>query len=131
MATRRDGDAAAAAQARAHCAHHLVGPLLTGVLQAVATKWGLVRHCWVVIKLLITIVATIVLLLYLQTSSYPAHVAAQAPSSDLRQLRSPSPVLHAAGALLVLLAAVTLSVYRPRGMTRYGWRKQHDRQATP
>lgn len=105
--------------------------LLTGLIQALATKWGLFQHYWVVIKLLITIVATIVLLLYLQTLSYLADVAAATTSSngDLRALRSPSPVLHAGGALLLLLTAVTLSVYKPRGMTRYGWRKRHDRHA--
>ena len=28
----------------------------------------------------------------------------------------------------VLLVAVTLSVYKPRGMTRYGWRKQQEQR---
>jgi hypothetical protein len=35
-------------------------------------------------------------------------------------------MLHAALALRVLLVATTLAVYKPRGMTRYGWRKQHE-----
>jgi hypothetical protein len=34
---------------------------------------------------------------------------------------------HAAGGLLVLLAATTLSVYKPWGMTPYGRRKQYER----
>jgi hypothetical protein len=38
--------------------------------------------------------------------------------------KTPSPVLHAAAALLLLLTATVLAVYKPRGMTRYGWRKQ-------
>jgi hypothetical protein len=29
-------------------------------------------------------------------------------------------------ALLVLLVATVLAVYKPRGVTRYGWRKQHE-----
>lgn len=33
---------------------------------------------------------------------------------------------HATFALLVLLVATVLAVYKPRGMTRYGWRKQHE-----
>jgi hypothetical protein len=45
-------------------------------------------------------------------------------SADLANLRSPSPIVHSAGALVLLLLAVTLSVYKPRGMTRYGQRKQ-------
>ena len=33
----------------------------------------------------------------------------------------------AGGALLVLLVATAVSVYKPRGLTRYGWRKQQQR----
>jgi len=39
-------------------------------------------------------------------------------------------VLHASLALLLLLVATTLAVYKPRGMTRYGWRK-HAQRAVP
>jgi hypothetical protein len=35
-------------------------------------------------------------------------------------------VVHAAGGLLVLLVPVVLSIYKPLGMTRYGWRKQFE-----
>jgi len=37
-------------------------------------------------------------------------------------------VVHAGGGLLVLLVPMILSVYKPRGMTRYGRRKQHERR---
>ncbi|MGH2918353.1 MAG: hypothetical protein ACRDLS_07115 [Solirubrobacteraceae bacterium] len=37
-------------------------------------------------------------------------------------------MLHAGAALLLLLMAAILSVYKPRGMTRYGQRKQHERR---
>ena len=40
--------------------------------------------------------------------------------------RDPSPVLHAAAAMLLLLTATVLAVYKPRGMTRYGRRKQRE-----
>jgi hypothetical protein len=43
-------------------------------------------------------------------------------------VRNASPRLHAALALLVLLVATTLAVYKPRGMTPYGWRKQHEQR---
>ena len=107
--------------------------LLTGLVQALGTKWGLFRHYWVLFKLLINVVATIVLLLYMQTLSDLAGVAAETSSSggDLGALRSPSPVLHAGAALLLLLVAATLSVYKPRGMTRYGQRKQYEQRAVP
>jgi hypothetical protein len=99
--------------------------LLTGLVQALGTTWGLFRHYWVLFKLLINLFATIVLLLYMQTLGDLADVAAETTlsSDDLDVLRSPSPVLHAGAALLLLLAATTLAVYKPRGMTRYGQRK--------
>jgi hypothetical protein len=49
-------------------------------------------------------------------------------NGQLRGLRSPSPTLHAAAALLLLLVATTLAIYKPRGMTRYGQRRQHRRR---
>ncbi len=103
-----------------------VASLLTGLLQSLGTKWGLFRHYWVVMKLAINVLATVILLLYMQTLGFLADVAAATTTSggDLGPLRSPSPVLHGAGALLLLLAAAALSVYKPRGMTRYGQRKQ-------
>jgi hypothetical protein len=77
------------------------------------------------------LLATIVLLLYMQTLEYFAGVAAETTLSgdDLGELRNPSPVLHAGAALLLLLAATTLAVYKPQGMTRYGQRKQHEQRA--
>jgi hypothetical protein len=101
--------------------------LLTGLIQSLGTKWGLLRHYWILMKLLINVLATAVLLLYMQTLSVLADIASS--GADLSVLRSPSPVLHAAAAMLLLLAAATLSVYKPRGMTRYGWRKQHEQRA--
>lgn len=44
-------------------------------------------------------------------------------------LANASPVLHSGGALIVLLAAATLAIYKPRGVTRYGRRKQRDQRA--
>jgi hypothetical protein len=102
--------------------------LLTGIVQALGTTWGLFRHYWVLFKLLITVFVTIVLLIYMETFSVMAGVAAD-PSADLGVVRNASPTLHAALALLVLLVAVVLAVYKPRGMTRYGWRKQHEQRA--
>jgi hypothetical protein len=105
--------------------------LLTGLIQSLGTTWGLFRHYWVIFKLLINIFATIVLLIYMETLGYLADAAAEttASSASLHELRNPSPVLHAGAALLLLLAATTLSVYKPRGLTRYGWRKYQQRRA--
>ena len=44
--------------------------LLTGLVQSLGTTWGLFRHYWVLVKFLLTIGATIVLLLHMPTVSY-------------------------------------------------------------
>jgi len=98
--------------------------LVTGIIQSLGTAWGLFRHYWVLAKLMLTVFATIVLLLKMKLIGYVAGVAAEKTLSgvDLRALRIEL-VVHAAGGLLVLLAITTLSVFKPWGMTAYGRRK--------
>jgi hypothetical protein len=105
-----------------------VASLLTGIVQSLGTPWGLFRYYWVLFKLLMNIFATIILLMYMETFRSMAGVAADA-SADLGVVRNPSPVLHSALALVLLIVAVVLAVYRPKGMTRYGWRKKHEQGA--
>jgi hypothetical protein len=100
--------------------------LLIGIVQSTSTPWGLFRHYWVLVKLLLTVFATIILLLHMPTVSYFAGTAAETNSANLGGLGGE--LLHAGGGLLVLLVTTTLSVYKPRGMTRYGWRKQHEQR---
>jgi hypothetical protein len=105
--------------------------LLTGLVSSLGTKWGLFRHYWVVFKLLINLFANVVLLMYMPTLDYFAGVAADATFSagDLRTLRDPSAVLHASLALLLLLVATVLGVYKPRGLTPYGKHKRREQRA--
>jgi hypothetical protein len=100
--------------------------LLTGFIQSAGTQWGLFRHYWVLAKLLLTVFATIVLLVKMELISYAARLSAETTlsSADLRAAGLQL-VIHASGGLLVLLVPAVLSVYKPSGMTRYGWRKQH------
>ncbi|MFI7016124.1 hypothetical protein [Streptomyces sp. NPDC050164] len=97
--------------------------LLTGLVQSLGTSWGLVRHYWVLFKLLINVVATGVLLIYTGTFRSMAHRAAD-PGAELASVRNFSPVLHSLLALAVLLAAMVLAVYKPRGVTPYGQRRR-------
>jgi hypothetical protein len=105
----------------------VLASLVTGLVQSLGTNWGLFRHYWVVAKLLLNLLVTVVLLLQLELIGYLADVSAETmlSNADLWGLRM-SPVIHAAGGLLVLLVPVALSLYKPRGLTRYGWRKQHE-----
>jgi uncharacterized membrane protein len=106
--------------------------LLTGLVQSLGSKWGLFRHYWVVFKLLINVFATIVLLMYTQTLEHFARLAEETGSSDdLSRLRTSSPLLHAGLALLLLLVATTLAIYKPQGLTPYGQRKQREQPRVP
>jgi hypothetical protein len=100
--------------------------LLTGLVMALGTPWGLFRHYWVLITFVLTVFATVILLLHMPTVSSLADVAREADSADLGRLGGD--LLHAGGGLVVLLVITVLNVYKPRGMTRYGWRKQHERR---
>lgn len=96
----------------------------TGVVQSLGTTWGLFRHYWVFIKLLLTVFATLVLLVHMQPVGVVARAAAELAgaslsSPDLVRLRIQL-AADAAAALVVLLVATTLSVYKPRGLLRPG-----------
>lgn len=105
------------------------GTLLTGLIQSLATQWGLFRYYWIVVKFLLTIVATIVLLLHMQPISYMADIVTGAALSDtdLRGLRIQL-IADAGAAMLVLLVATALSVYKPWGLTAYGRRRLNEQQ---
>ena len=109
-----------------------VASLVTGLIQSLVTTWGLFRHYWVVMKLLITVIAVGVLLMYTQTVDHFADLAGDR-RADISQLRTPSFVLHSGIALLLLVIATVLAVYKPKGRTRRGWRKQQEslRSAAP
>jgi len=94
--------------------------VLIGLVNALGTSWGLFQHYWVLVKLVLTVLATVVLLLHMPTVTYHADVAAAADGAAPGGLTGE--LLHAGGGLMVLLVTTVLSVYKPRGLTRYGWR---------
>ena len=104
--------------------------LLTGLVMSLGTKWGLFRHYWTLLSLVLTVLATIVLLVNMQTVSFLAGIAAETDRANVGALRSGlwGELLHAGVGLLVLLVIQVLNVYKPRGMTAYGWRKQHEQR---
>ncbi len=100
--------------------------LLTGVVQSLGTIWGLFRHYWVLFKLVLTAFATVILLLHMPSVTFLAGVAAKTDTAGLGGL--PSEIIHPVGGLLVLLVTTILAVYKPRGITPYGWRKQYEQR---
>ena len=98
--------------------------LLTGLVMALGTKWGLFRHYWVLFSFVLTLLATVVLLLHMPTVSVLADVAQEAEGASLDALGGD--LFHPGLGLVVLLVIQVLNVYKPRGTTRYGWRKQQE-----
>ena len=101
--------------------------LLSGIALSLGTTWGLFRQYWVALKLGITVFATVILLIYMGTFRQMAGVAAD-PMMDLAVVRNASPIVHAILALVLLLAATVLGVYKPFGMTAYGRRKHNEQR---
>ena len=99
--------------------------LLTGLVMSLGTPWGLFRHYWVLISLVLTVFATVVLLRHMQTVSFFAGMATKTNDAAVGALRGGlrGELLHAGVGLLVLLAIEALNVYKPQGMTAYGRRK--------
>ena len=101
--------------------------LLSGIVLSLGTTWGLFRYYWVVLKLGITVFATVILLIYMGTFRQMAGVAAD-PVVDLTVVRNASPIVHAILALGLLVAATVLGVYKPFGMTAYGERRLREQR---
>ena len=92
--------------------------LISGIVQSLGTTWGLFRHHWVVWKLGINVFSTVILLIYMGTFREMARVAAD-PTVPLDAVRNASPLLHAVLALVLLVTATVLAVYKPGGLTAY------------
>jgi hypothetical protein len=106
--------------------------ILTGLVVSLGTQWGLFRHYWVLVKFVLTLFATILLLLHTRPIGVLAAAARETTFSTADVARLQIQLVGDAGAaLLALLVNVTLSVYKPQGMTLYGRHKQHERPVGP
>jgi hypothetical protein len=94
--------------------------LLSGLIQSLGTQWGLFRRWWILGKLLLTLFAVSVLLRHMEDVS---RVASVVKETTLSQAAFRPELIHAAGGLLVLFAAMTLSLFKPWGLTPYGRRR--------
>lgn len=106
-----------------------VAAVVTGVVVSLGTRWGLFRHYWVLISFVVTSVAAVVLLIEMQTVRFFAETAAN-PATTVGGLRALGNTLaHSIGGTIVLSAVLILNVYKPKGLTRYGWRRQNEQRA--
>ena len=98
--------------------------LLTGIVQSLGTTWGLIRHYWVVVKLALTVGATLLLFVHTQPIDHLAATASDAREfgDDLHGMRVQL-VVDAGLAIVVLLVTTALSTVKPLGQTRY-WQRR-------
>jgi len=106
-----------------------IASLIIGLIQSLGSRWGLFRHYWVVVKLLLTILTIVVLMLQMEPIDFLSRAATEAELTGLDLPVQIRLVVHAAGGLMVLLVLTILSIYKPRGMTRYGIRRQREERA--
>jgi hypothetical protein len=85
-----------------------IASLVTGVVQALGSPWGLVKHYWVVFKLAITMTSTVILFAHLHL------IDRLAVNADERGLQIQLIVAPAA-AIVALAIATVLAIYKPRG----------------
>jgi hypothetical protein len=99
-----------------------VASFTTGMVMALGTKWGLFRHYWVSISFFLTLFATVILILHMPSVSSTAEVARTADAELLESLGGD--LHHPAIGLVILIVVQVLNLYKPKGLTRYGWKKQ-------
>jgi hypothetical protein len=107
--------------------------LVTGLIQALGTPWGLFRYYWIVMKFGLAVFATIALLIHQfavmavaakRVSGATVETLFSAELGPLKTELVRAPSL----AILLLLVVTTLGVYKPWGLTPYGRRKQQERR---
>lgn len=99
----------------------VVSAIAIGVMQALTTPWGLIRHHWILVKLYMTIVIWLVLLIQLKNISdlATALLAGNDAIQGIGSLKQ-SQLIHAVAGLASLVVIVAISVVKPRGLTAYG-----------
>jgi Resolvase, N terminal domain len=90
--------------------HQVSGPI------SISAPLSLFRHYWVLISILLTVIATVVLLVETQVINSIGDMAAD-PTTSAEDLRT---LVHSVGATVMLLVILVLNTYKPQGMTRYG-----------
>lgn len=95
--------------------------LITGLVMALGTTWGLARHYWVLLSFFLTTIAAAILVKHMFDVSAIARVAS-AVDADVTGLRLAfrGELLHAGMGLLLLIGIEALNVYKPRGLTPFG-----------
>ena len=105
-----------------------LGVLLTGLLLGWATPWGLVRHWWVFVKLVLAIVMTILVFVALLPAVRSVPELSGIDTADgVRAKLGPAGIqllFPPVVSFLLLGIATLLSIFKPRGLTPWSRRGQ-------
>jgi hypothetical protein len=98
----------------------------TGVLLALGTRWGLVRHWWVLTKFVLTLIPVLLIPLSLLPGYRDlVDLVNAAPPDRVVAVGNlgPSLIIASIVSTTMYLTSVTLSVFKPWGRTRWGKRR--------
>jgi hypothetical protein len=98
-----------------------LGVLATGLLLGWGTTWGLIRHWWVFLKLLLSLAMTVLVFAALLPAIHSIADIARLPTAEaVRNHLGPVGVqllFPPAVSFLLLGVALILSIFKPRGLT--------------
>ncbi|KKB77481.1 hypothetical protein VW35_15175 [Devosia soli] len=97
--------------------------LAIGIVQSLVSPWGLVQHYWVIVKLVATAFVLAVLVLQLPGITALGSMTVSEIALPQNASQRLSLVLHAGTGLVPLALCLVLSIFKPKGLTPYGWRK--------
>jgi hypothetical protein len=89
-----------------------VAAILTGLVLALGTRWGLFQHWWIVVKLVLSAAVLLTGLRFVQ--AWAQQAAASSPTAETRTLLIAASLAH----LIMLGAATVISIYKPWGRIR-------------
>lgn len=89
-----------------------LGALVTGVVLSLGTKWGLVKHRWVLVKFVLTVVAVVATTFSLRSGVRDAADGVVGAGADV--------LVACCVSLTLYLVNTALSVFKPWGRTRWG-----------
>lgn len=98
--------------------------LSSGILQAYFTPWGLTKHYWIVVKLALTILATLVLIGHSKEVSSATESSSQFIDYQSVIVESPF-IVHSTAGLVVLIFISYISIYKPWGKTNFSPTKKN------
>ncbi|HCA87796.1 MAG TPA: DUF2269 domain-containing protein [Streptomyces sp.] len=101
--------------------------LVSGLLLALGTPWGLARHRWVLTKFWLTLAATVASILSLR--SHIDHAAAAVTSGRPAGSATLDLVIAPSVALATYVFVTAVSVLKPWGLTRRGHRVRERKHA--